>query len=87
MALRPVLPRSVSPEVLLSTGRATRTVRLVASLSEMGVEEQLRVEFERLAVLAGLAGRKFRAIQVAVDLVATALTVAGMGLLILYMMT
>ncbi|MFE4089059.1 MULTISPECIES: hypothetical protein [Streptomyces] len=84
-ALRPVLPRSGSPEVLLSAGRAARTVRLVASLSEMGAEEQLRVERERLVVLANLARGKFLATRVAVDLVMTALAVAGMGLLIPYM--
>lgn len=59
---------------------------MVASIAGLSVTEQLRMEEVRLAVLAGLARRKFRAVCVAVDLVVAALTMAGMGLLLLYVM-
>ncbi|MCP9956068.1 hypothetical protein [Streptomyces sudanensis] len=85
-ALRPVLPRVGSPEALLGVRRGDDIGPVVASIAGLSVTEQLRMEEVRLAVLAGLARRKFRAVCVAVDLVVAALTMAGMGLLLLYVM-
>ncbi|MFD4231400.1 hypothetical protein [Streptomyces sp. NPDC058545] len=84
LALRPVLPRTASPGALLGGRRGVDIGPLVTSCVRLSAEDQLRLEEERLAVLAALARRKFRAVRVAVDLVVGALTVAGIGLLIPY---
>ncbi|MGW3425984.1 Pycsar system effector family protein [Streptomyces phaeochromogenes] len=86
-ALRPVLPQTGSPGALFGVPRRGDIRPLVASLAEMSDADQLRLEEERLAVLAVLARRKFRAVRAAVDLVVAALTMAGIGLLIPYMAT
>lgn len=50
----------------------------------MNPSERAWAEAERLALYSGLAQRKFRAVKRAVDLTATALGVAGIGLLSVY---
>lgn len=71
-ALRPVLPENA---------------RLDGREVEFGggVDEQLRYEVERLDALEALARRKFGAIRWSVDLIFTALGVAGLGLLITFL--
>ncbi|GGY16816.1 hypothetical protein GCM10010358_80520 [Streptomyces minutiscleroticus] len=44
----------------------------------------MRAEAERLALLATLARRKFQAVRRAIDLTATAVVMAGIGLLSMY---
>ncbi|MDH6223044.1 Pycsar system effector family protein [Streptomyces sp. MJP52] len=83
-ALRPVLPRPSSPGKLLGGQRGTDVLPLIASLAAMSDDDRLHGEEERLAVMAVLARRKFRMVRIAVDLLATALTVAGIALLVAY---
>ncbi|MFE3582680.1 hypothetical protein [Streptomyces vinaceus] len=85
-ALRPVLPQVGSREALLGVRRGANIGPVIASIGGLNVTEQLRMEEARLAVLAGLARRKFQVVCVAVDLVVVALAVAGLGLLLLYVM-
>ncbi|MEV0374669.1 hypothetical protein AB0I10_33625 [Streptomyces sp. NPDC050636] len=56
----------------------------MAAFQAMGRLDQLSVATGRLAVLASLARRKFKAVKVAVDLIVAAILVAGIGLLITY---
>lgn len=84
-ALRPMLPRRGAQHGLLAAGRGADAGQLVASLAGLDCEGQRRMEERRLAVIAVLARRKFRAVRLAADLVSIALLVAGIGLLITYM--
>ncbi|MEU9117266.1 Pycsar system effector family protein [Streptomyces sp. NPDC048483] len=83
-AIRPVLPGDRAFTGLEGICRGSTAEDVVAAFQAMGRLDQLRMEADRLAVLASLARRKFRAIKVAVDLIVTAILVAGMGLLITY---
>ncbi|MFH9009017.1 Pycsar system effector family protein [Streptomyces afghaniensis] len=84
-ALRPVLPRTGAPGELLGLRRGADAGLLVASFAEMSSARQQHLAEKRLAVMAVLARRKFRAVRLAVDLVVVALAMAGIGLLITYM--
>ncbi|MEV7863721.1 Pycsar system effector family protein [Streptomyces hirsutus] len=84
-ALRPVLPRSGASGELLALRCGADAESLVASLARMDSEGQQRMEEQRLSVMAVLARRKFRAVRLAVDLLTSALLLAGIGLLITYM--
>ncbi|KAA0927008.1 Pycsar system effector family protein [Streptomyces apricus] len=84
-ALRPMLPRRGAQHGLLTAGRSTDARQLVASLAGLGYEGHRCMEERRLAVIAVLARRKFRAVRLAADLVSIALLVAEIGLLITYM--
>lgn len=86
-ALRPVLPRAGLPAVLAAEAGCEER-------SEPGcpaVGEEVRqlcgsaAHARRLRVMAALAGRKLRAVRLAVDLVRLALLVAGFALLIDYL--
>ncbi|PJE97214.1 hypothetical protein CUT44_13815 [Streptomyces carminius] len=84
LAIRPVLPRGralMGVEIPSPDGGLEA---LVAALAAMSREEQLRADALQVTRLALLAYRKFRAIRVAVDLTASALGMAGIGLLIPY---
>ncbi|MFD8953280.1 hypothetical protein ACFV0B_31015 [Streptomyces xanthophaeus] len=83
-ALRPVLPQVGSPDALL--GVRVNIGPVIASIGGLNLTEQLRLEEARLAVLVGLARRKFQGVCVAVDLVVAALAMAGLGLLLLYVL-
>ncbi|MGW6950361.1 hypothetical protein [Streptomyces xanthophaeus] len=83
-ALRPVLPQVGSPDALL--GVRVNIGPVIASIGGLNLTEQLRLEEARLAVLVGLARRKFQGVRVAVDLVVAALAMAGLGLLLLYVL-
>lgn len=73
-ALRPVLPRAGLAAVL------------AAEAGCQAAEEGLMPPpVRRLQVMAALAGRKLRAVRLAVDLVRIALVVAGLALLISYL--
>jgi hypothetical protein len=79
-AIRPVLPRrggfGVFVGPVLEQGGAEE---LVSTFSATGSGQ--RAEAERLVLFADLAQRKFRAVKWAVDLTATAVGMAGIGLL------
>lgn len=53
----------------------------MSTFSAMVSGQPARAEAERLVLFAGLAQRKFRAVKWAVDLTATAIGMAGIGLL------
>ncbi|MGW6888127.1 hypothetical protein [Streptomyces chartreusis] len=74
-AIRPVLPRGGRLRVFLCSGTESR---------RPPVDRQLRVQAERLELFTALAQRKFRIVRWSVDVTATALAVAGAGLLVLY---
>ncbi|MFE9338628.1 hypothetical protein [Streptomyces sp. NPDC007063] len=86
-ALRPVLPRAGLPAVLAAEagcgegGEHGRQAVEAGTLSLTGAAPHAR----RLRVMAALAGRKLRAVRLDVDLVRTALVVAGLALLIGYL--
>nr|WP_143657489.1 Pycsar system effector family protein [Streptomyces sp. alain-838] len=86
-AIRPVLPREGGLRTFTGPPPPRHRVsqeQRVASLAQ-GVDEQLRLEAERLELFMSLAHHKFRAVKWAVDFTATALIVAGIGLLLLYL--
>ncbi|QDN74657.1 hypothetical protein FNV64_02035 [Streptomyces sp. S1A1-7] len=84
--IRPVLPRGsfLAELAFLADDDAEA---LGGSVSGMSREEQLRVDVFRLWNLGTLAHRKFRIARVAVDLIAAAHLLAGMGLLIAYIIS
>ncbi|MEU6547912.1 Pycsar system effector family protein [Streptomyces nigra] len=83
-AIRPVVPREGRFRPFAGSAPADGGTEEVVSAFSGGVDEYVRAEAERLMVLAGLAQRKFRAVKWAVDLTATAVGMAGIGLLSVY---
>ncbi|MFE3637495.1 Pycsar system effector family protein [Streptomyces sp. NPDC059168] len=84
-AIRPVLRRIAGPAAFGAfTSGLRRPEEVVSAFASMDTEEDLRAEAERLALLAALARRKFRAVMRAVDLTAVAVAMAGIGLLSMY---
>ncbi len=86
VAIRPVLPREGGFRTfarLPPDGRRAGEGQPAASA--VRVDEQMRAETARLELFVSLAHRKFRAVKWAVDFTATALIVAGIGLLLLYL--
>jgi hypothetical protein len=84
-AIRPVLPRDRLLAGLESLSLNGDSESLMAALASMSRKELQHADALQVARLAALAHRKFRAIRMAVDLTASALGMAGMGLLITYM--
>jgi hypothetical protein len=85
-ALRPVLPRAGLSAVLVAeagwgAGSERDCPAGQGPMPLAGAASPTR----RLAVMAALAGRKLRAVRIAVDLVRIALVVAGIALLISYL--
>ncbi|MEH0580020.1 DUF5706 domain-containing protein [Streptomyces sp. B21-108] len=81
-AIRPVLPRRGGFRVFVGpVPEQGGAEELVSTFSAMGSDRPARAEAERLVLFAGLAQRKFRAVKWAVDLTATAIGMAGIGLL------
>lgn len=76
LALRPVVPKTGLDSELVGEVTPLRGVTVVS-----GRRIERRLETRRLHVLARLADRKLRSVRIAVDLVLSALLVAGMGLL------
>ncbi|WP_073502806.1 Pycsar system effector family protein [Actinacidiphila paucisporea] len=84
-AIRPVVPRGGEFRSFAGAGQEEeRPGHTLAAFGVTNSSERARVEAERLALYSGLAQRKFRAVKWAVDLTATALGVAGIGLLSVY---
>lgn len=89
VAIRPVLPRNGGLQTFTGPPpphRRTHHEQPAAALAR-AVDEQLRAEAERLELFMALAHHKFRAVKWAVDFTATALIVAGIGLLLPYLTT
>ncbi|MER6625430.1 Pycsar system effector family protein [Streptomyces sp. NPDC000931] len=84
-AIRPVLPGGGGTAVVgaFAVG-CSRPEEILSAFRSMSAEEHLQAEAERLALLAVLAQRKFRAVKRSVDLTAAAAIVAGIGLLSIY---
>jgi hypothetical protein len=84
LAIRPVLPggRALTGLEGICVGSTAEDV--LAAFQAMSHRDHVRVEADRLSLLAGLARRKFRAIRTSVDLIAASIVVAGIGLLISY---
>ncbi|WP_411139320.1 Pycsar system effector family protein [Streptomyces sp. C10] len=83
-AIRPVLPGDHAFTGLEGICRGSTVEDVVAAFQAMSRLDQLRIEADRLAVLASLARKKFKAIKVAVDLIVASILVAGIGLLITF---
>jgi hypothetical protein len=84
-AIRPVLPRGGRLRVFAHCAvDCSRPADVLSAFAAMNADGPVRAEAERLALLTALAGRKFRAVRWAVDLTATAVTLAGIALLIAY---
>ncbi|MFF1263561.1 Pycsar system effector family protein [Streptomyces sp. NPDC058321] len=84
-AIRPVLPRRGGLRTFAGpVPEQGRAEEVVSTFSAMGSGQRVLAEAERLVLFAGLAQRKFRAVKWAVDLTATALGMAGIGLLSAY---
>ncbi|ATW46679.1 hypothetical protein CGZ69_00155 [Streptomyces peucetius subsp. caesius ATCC 27952] len=89
-ALRPVFPkddRLVWQGSLLRQGSACVHAPTAFVLCRVSSAEGRPCEAERLALLTALARRKFRAISGSVDLTVAALGVAGLGLLLVFLMS
>ncbi|WP_318218762.1 Pycsar system effector family protein [Streptomyces sp. SCL15-6] len=85
VAIRPVLPREGGLRAFASPFRRHRASESLHTASVAGMDEQVCTETERLELFMALAHQKFRAVKWAVDFTATALFVAGIGLLLLYL--
>ncbi|MFF3459695.1 Pycsar system effector family protein [Streptomyces sp. NPDC002730] len=84
-AIRPVVPRDGEFRVFAgSVPGQGGPEEVLSAFSGMSAGEHVRAEAERLVLFAGLAQRKFRAVKWAVDFTATAVAVAGIGLLSIY---
>lgn len=84
-AIRPVVPREGRLRLFAGSAPARGgPEEVVSAFSGMSADEYVRAEAERLMVLAGLAQRKFRAVKWSVDFTASAVAVAGIGLLSIY---
>jgi hypothetical protein len=84
LAIRPVLPgdRSLTGLEGICTGSTAEDV--LAGFQALNRGDRVRVEADRLSLLADLACKKFRAIKASVDLIVAAILMAGIGLLITY---
>lgn len=78
-ALRPALPRAGLPAALAEEAGCPQVEGGALTLARSTSDAR------RLRVLAALAGRKFRAVRLAVDLVRIALVMAGFALLMDYL--
>nr|WP_237556541.1 Pycsar system effector family protein [Streptomyces sp. SID5464] len=84
-AIRPVLPRGGRLRVFAREAvDCSRSEEVLSAVAAMSVDGPARAEAERLALFTALAGRKFRTVRRAADLIAAAVTLAGIGLLIAY---
>uniref|UniRef100_A0AAU1TYY1 DUF5706 domain-containing protein n=1 Tax=Streptomyces sp. NBC_00119 TaxID=2975659 RepID=A0AAU1TYY1_9ACTN len=84
-AIRPVLPRRGGLRTFAGPVPEQGGAEVVVStFSAMGSGQRVLAEAERLVLFAGLAQRKFRAVKWSVDLTATALGMAGIGILSIY---
>lgn len=84
-AVRPVLHRAVGPTAFGAfSSNQHRPEEIISAFASMNSEQAMRAEAERLALLATLARRKFQAVRRAIDLTATAVVMAGIGLLSMY---
>ncbi|MFE1947080.1 Pycsar system effector family protein [Streptomyces massasporeus] len=82
-AIRPVLPRGGRLRVFAREAvDCSRSEEVLSAVAAMSVDGPVRAEAERLALFTALAGRKFRAVRRAADLLAAAVALAGIGLLI-----
>jgi hypothetical protein len=79
-----VLPgdRSLTGLEGICTGSTAEDV--LAGFQALNRGDRVRVEADRLSLLADLACKKFRAIKASVDLIVAAILMAGIGLLITY---
>lgn len=87
LSIRPVLPPGSALTGLEGVCAGSAAEDVVAAFQAMSSGDRVRVEVDRLSLRAGLARRKYRAIKVSVDLIVTAILVAGIGLLIPYVTT
>lgn len=84
-AIRPVVPRGGEFRIFASAvPEEDGPGNALAAFAVMNPGERVGVEAERLALYSSLAQRKFRAVKWAVDLTATAVGMAGIGLLSVY---
>ncbi|MGW2785939.1 Pycsar system effector family protein [Streptomyces populi] len=84
-AIRPVVPRGGELRVFAGSAPVQAgTEEAESAFSAAGAGERARAEAERLTLFTGLAQRKFRAVKWAADCTASAIAVAGIGLLIPY---
>ncbi|MEV5434122.1 Pycsar system effector family protein [Streptomyces sp. NPDC052701] len=84
-AIRPAFSRAVGPAAFGAfASDRHRPEEVVSAFASMDAKEDLQAEAERLALLAALARRKFRAVRWAVDLTTAAVAMAGIGLLDIY---
>lgn len=85
-AIRPVIPVGGFQHELAGSGGARGLEEFVAAVERGGAAEEQWWEVRRLWVLSVLAGRKLVWVRLGVDLVISALVVAGLGVLITYML-
>ncbi|MFH8993096.1 Pycsar system effector family protein [Streptomyces sp. NPDC017940] len=84
-AIRPVVPRGGELRIFASAVREEAGLgNALAAFAVMNSDERAWAEAERLALYSSLAARKFRAVKWAVDLTIIAVSMAGIGLLSLY---
>ncbi|MFD7408581.1 Pycsar system effector family protein [Streptomyces sp. NPDC059866] len=84
-AIRPVLPRRGGLRTFAGpVPEQGGAEDIVSAFSAMGSGQRVLAEAEQLVLFARLAQRKFRAVRWAVDLTATAVGMAGIGLLSAY---
>ncbi|MFP1629774.1 Pycsar system effector family protein [Streptomyces sp. 5K101] len=84
LAIRPVLPSGNALTGLEGICAGSAAEDVVAAFQAMRGVDLVPAEVDRLSLRAGLARRKYRAIKASVDLIITAIFVAGIGLLITY---
>lgn len=85
-AIRPALPRT-GLRTALSGGTTAEVARQLSALAaQTGAGTEREAQVRRLLVLTALADHKFRTVRFAVDLVISAMIVAGIGLLITCML-
>ncbi|MFJ8755320.1 hypothetical protein ACIREO_39340 [Streptomyces sp. NPDC102441] len=85
VAIRPVLPDGSRLTGLEGICTGTTAEDVVAAFQDMNSRDRVRVEADRLSLLASLACRKFQTLKVASDLIVAGILVAGIGLLITYL--
>ncbi|GFN01356.1 hypothetical protein Sfulv_61660 [Streptomyces fulvorobeus] len=85
-AIRPVIPAGGFQRELAGCGGVRGLGQFVAAVGREGAVEEQWWEVRRLWVLSALAGRKLMWVRLGVDLVIAALVVAGLGVLITYVL-
>ncbi|MFD9545062.1 Pycsar system effector family protein [Streptomyces sp. NPDC060022] len=85
-AIRPVIPAGGFQRELAGCGGVRGLGEFVAAVRRGGAVEEQWWEVRRLWVLSELAGRKLMWVRLGVDLVIAALIVAGLGVLITYVL-